>query len=96
MFYNLTKWSKMLTLCSFSIGFIIFLSYYFTSEAILVVVGYIFILIASLLNSLMLFWLLLEAVRYKENRKKSLLTALLVLANIPIMLVLIFFTLNKM
>lgn len=74
-------------LTSFLVGTCVFLFYYLTSSFELLFVGYVFILLAGLVNFAILLLILIKALRYRENRYKLFLTSLLLLLNIPIMLI---------
>ena len=80
------KTGKTLFLTSFVIGTIIFLLDIFTNNNSLLILGYLFVLIALLLNFGMLITILINAGTDKINRKRLLKTAGLMVLNIPIAL----------
>ena len=69
---------------SFLIGSIIFVIFYFTSDSIMLLFGYGFILFAGVININLFSTLVLKAI--KEKDRKALIVSVLILLNIPIML----------
>jgi phosphoglycerol transferase MdoB-like AlkP superfamily enzyme len=83
---NNIKLGQKTALLSFVFGTIIFGLYFFTLYDSLLFVGYIYILIAGLVNIVVLIFILKIAKRDKENRSKLLKTSGLLFLNIPIMI----------
>jgi len=70
---------------SFIIGTIFFLCFFYTDYGIgLMETGIIFVIIAGIVNTLVLFKLLKEFINNKEKRRKNLMTSAIILLNIPI------------
>ena len=83
---RLIKLGQITTLISFILGSTIFGLYYFTSAAVLLLVGSGFITLTGLINIAVLISILIKAQKDKTNRKQLLNTSGLILLNIPIMI----------
>ena len=77
---------KRSAIISFFIGTTIFVIYFISSEAAMLLIGYAFIAIAGLINLIILIDILIKSNKDKENRNKIYKTCGLMLLNIPIML----------
>ncbi len=77
------KLSAVISLLS---GTIIFIVYFISSWADLLIVGYISILIAGLINMVILIDLILKSKNHRVNKVKLFKTSGLILLNIPVML----------
>jgi hypothetical protein len=82
---------KKTALISFIIGTLIFGTYFFTSNSKLLFIGYGFIIVAGIFNIIILILTLTKANSDSENRKKLLKTSGLMLLNIPILLIYVWF-----
>jgi len=82
---------KKTTLISFLIGTVIFGIYFLTSNWQLLFVGYGFIIVAGIFNIIILILTLTKANSDSENRKKLLKTSGLMLINIPILFIYVWF-----
>ncbi len=83
---QLIKIGRIIAILSFLIGTVIFVLYYLTSVDSFLFVGYIFIVVVAIINSI---FLILIAVRYsKEEHHKThlFITAGIILINIPALL----------
>ncbi|MGO3707543.1 MAG: hypothetical protein ACTJGD_05460 [Mesonia hippocampi] len=78
---------------SFVIGTLIFGIYFLTSNSDLLFVGYVFIILAGITNLLILIAILAKSKSDSTNRKKLLKTSGLMLINLPIMFLFIWFSL---
>lgn len=83
---------RLIALFSFLIGIFIFLLYYFNANNEILFIGYAYIIIAFIINLLIFLLLLIEVIKDKDYRKSSLKTICFMMLNLPVMLVLIFFT----
>ena len=77
---------KRSAIISFFIGTIIFVIYFISSKAEILLIGYAFIAIAGLINLVILIDILIKSNKDKENRNNIYITCGLMLLNIPIML----------
>jgi hypothetical protein len=84
---------KKTALISFLIGTLIFGFYFLTSNWLLLFIGYGFIAITGIVNIIVLCLILFKSKEDSENRKRLILTAGIMLINIPIMLFYISITL---
>jgi len=82
---------KKTALISFIIGTLIFGIYFLTSNWQLLFVGYGFIIVAGIFNIIILILTLKKANSDSENRKKLLKTSGLMLLNIPILFIYVWF-----
>lgn len=83
-FLNLPVSNKM-ALISFGLGTILFLSYFIIKENMfLIVIGFYYIIIASIINVFMLAKLVFDWIKLPFERKKIIIQILILLANIPI------------
>lgn len=82
---------KKTALISFIIGTVIFGIYFLTSNWQLLFVGYGFIIIAGVFNIIILILTLAKASNDSENRKNSLKTSGLMLLNIPVLFIYVWF-----
>ena len=87
------KLGKVTALISFIIGTLIFGFYYLTSNDELLFVGYGFIILAGIFNLIVLIAILAQSSSDSENRKELLKTSGLMLINLPIMFLFIWFSL---
>ena len=83
--------AKNTALYSFIIGTAILGSYYLTSNGQLLFVGYGFVIIAGMVNIIILVSMLTKVNRDPENRNKLLKTSGLMLLNIPILFIYVWF-----
>ena len=83
---------KRTALTSFIIGALIFGIYFFTSNSDLLPIGYGFIVLAGIVNLLFLVAILVKSKYDSANRKKLLKTSGLMLVNLPVMFLLIWFS----
>ena len=81
------KFGLQTTLFSFLLGTSIFVLYFLTSSSELLLIGYLFIAFAGLINIGVLILILVKAYKDKDNRKKLLTTCGIMLLNVPVMLV---------
>ncbi len=86
MIEKLIKIARLTALISFVTGTVIFALYFFTSNFILLGVGYCYIALAGLTNLFVLMLILNAAAKNKQHIKKLLMQAGLMLVNIPMML----------
>lgn len=75
---------KVIALISFLIGTGIFGLYYLSSEDRLLFLGFVFVVVAGIVNGAVLVFLLIKAIKDSANRKGLLKTSALMLLNIPI------------
>ncbi|ASO05397.1 hypothetical protein [Arenibacter algicola] len=87
---KLGNWTAFI---SFLMGTLIFGMYFLSSNSDLLFVGYVFITIAVIFNLIVLMILMLRSSSDPTNRKKLLKTVGMILCNIPIMLIFIWFAL---
>jgi len=80
------KLGLITALVSFIVGSFIWGLYFLTSAFALLFIGYGFIVIVGLINLIVLFIITVRAFRNHDNRRKLLLTSMLMLFNIPVML----------
>jgi hypothetical protein len=77
--------STQVAVYSFSIGTLLFLlSFVFNNNGYLIITGYVYVIIALLINTLILLWLICNLILLKEQRQETLIKILILLANIPI------------
>lgn len=70
---------------SFVFGTILVLCFFFTdNRSQFMELGFIFVIVAGIVNAGIALMLLIDTVKNKENRKKTLITLAVVLLNIPI------------
>ena len=77
---------KRTAIFSFLSGTIIFLLYFFTSESILLLVGYAFIVVVGLLNLVVLIAISIKLSKEKESTKKLVRICVFMMLNMPIMI----------
>lgn len=80
------KLGRFTALASFLIGTLIFAFYFFTSSIDFLFAGYIFIIVAGILNIFLLIALLLKVKKDKSSNKILRFTSGLILMNIPILI----------
>ena len=81
---NIISTAKITTVISFILGTILLAFFYFTNSTEIAVIGYIYIVIAILINALNLALLAFQYYRDKASRRKIGKAAGLILLNIPI------------
>lgn len=69
---------------SFTIGTMLLLSFKVTGAFMLALIGYYYVILAGILNSFMVFLLLINAVVHLKDFKENLITIAIILLNIPI------------
>lgn len=94
IFYNLSNFGRSIALISFIIGTVIFISHRMTGSPLVAIWGYIYIILATVINLIVLIFLLVEIGQIKENRNKNLITIFIILVNIPICISYIYIALN--
>lgn len=81
---------------SFVLGTILFLIFFLTNYRDQVITpGIIFVIIAGIVNTVVLFKLLKELLNNKEKRRKNLMTSVIILLNIPIAAIYLHFVLEE-
>lgn len=88
------KLGRLTAVASFVLGSLIFALYFINSNVDFLLAGYIFIIVAGILNICLLISILLKAKKDKSNRKKLLFTSGFMLINIPVLI--IYFGLSSM
>lgn len=79
------SFSTKVALISFAIGTLLFGCYFIAPEKdILLILGLFYVLFAALVNSIVLLYLLYQFLTISEERTKTTIRILLLLANIPI------------
>lgn len=81
---NELSFSTKFAIGSFAIGTILLITYLLTRAEGLLMVGFIYVITAILLNALVVLNLLYEFIMNKRNREETAIRILIVLANIPI------------
>lgn len=76
--------SKYIGIASFAIGTLFFTAYLTAPSAEVFRLGFIYVIGASLVNSVMIFLLLIGAIIFKPHQGRLFKTALAILLNIPI------------
>lgn len=70
---------------SFVLGTLLFLGFFYLDNGYqLMEPGFIFVIVAGIVNSMIVLLLLIDSIKSKENRKKIVITIFLILLNIPI------------
>ncbi len=87
----INKIGTSVALASFIIGSILFLTQFFSNSRGVILFGYSFVISAGLVNLGIFIVLILKIITEKDNRIKHLKTSALMLANIPIVLIYLFF-----
>ena len=88
---NLNKIGIWTAIISFVVGTILLVLYYFSDSEIVAIVSVFYIIAAGVINFVILLALLIKSRKDSENRKKYFKTAGLILINIPIVLVYLYF-----
>lgn len=88
---NYSNLARLTSVGSFIIGTLFFLAFQTSHNFDLVSYGLIYILIAAIVNSLVLLTIIYKAMFDEKNRVKLLAHALLMLLNIPIVFLYIYF-----
>lgn len=83
---------RVIALISFLIGTLIFITYYFTSNSDFAFLGYGFVVFAGIVNLILFIKIILLSFSDRPNQRKLLKTAGIMLLNIPIMLVFVWFS----
>lgn len=87
--------AKKTAFISFSIGTMLFLLYQLSLESLtLIYIGFAYTLGAIIVNSIVILHLLYLLISFPKELKKLLLTCFVVLANIPIAITYLYFTLS--
>lgn len=87
--------STWLTLISFGIGTLLFGSYFLnSSKEVLLVPGLCYLIFATIINTIMLFYLIMQLVIDIENQEQNFIRILILLSNIPIALLYIYIIFN--
>ena len=76
--------SRVVALVSFVLGSLILILFYLTNSAALIMVGSIFLVIAFVINCVFLLGLVMKLATDKSDRKRIVLSLVLILLNIPI------------
>jgi len=92
---SINKFGKLMAILSFGFGTFLFLLYFLFNSPILIgVLAFIYFLISSFINLGTLAVLLLNAIGNEDHRKNTLLTAILLIINIPIQVIYLFIVFN--
>lgn len=94
IFYNLANFGRSVALISFIIGTVILISHEITGSPLVAIWGYMYVILATIFNLILLIFLLTEISQYKENRKKNVITIAMILLNIPICITYIYIAFN--
>lgn len=84
MYKNTIKFGITTAIISFMIGSLILLSYIIVKDLSIAVSGYFYLICASIINLIIVIFLLFKAYNKKEKRKIYFKTILIMLINIPI------------
>ncbi len=76
------RFSFKITLFFFSIGTLLFITYFITDEVIFL--GYLYTIVAIFINFLIELGLFIKLIIEKDNRKENFMDMLLIASNIPI------------
>lgn len=86
---KICRWTALL---SFVIGTIIFILYFFTSSFSVVIAGYVFVIVAVIVNAVLFVLLAKVIFTNRQQRRRILFTGLVLLVNIPVVMLYFYFT----
>jgi hypothetical protein len=78
--------STQVAVYSFLIGTVLFLLHFVTENAYLYFTGYMYLILATFFNFIIVLWLLFNLIIHPNQRQELLIKILILLANIPIAL----------
>ena len=92
---SINKFGKLMAILSFGFGTFLFLLYFmFDNPIVIGVLAFVYFLISTFLNLGTLAVLLLNAIANSDHRKNTILTAILLIINIPIQIIYFFIVYN--